>query len=241
MYFRQNHTTSDFNIHDLFAYLCKASAKSLDREVPGRQNAYFHFGRHDSFYFTADKSFSIKCKQYKNSNSSFSGHLARRDVKTYDVQHIRQYLFPPVKLEWHFILAATLNNPNPNTKTNMKNWHEKLTWKTNFNLWKILTLELRLHAAINRADFVFWWMWFNSSPAFCFLRNRPDYNNNNLFSIPTSPKCFSVGFCKYYVQYSNNIIQCNTIRYAIRLIVYKEEMKWKLSFLQSPRFAKSNK
>ena len=31
--------------------------------------------------------------------------------------------------------------------------------------------------------------------------------------IPTSPKCFSVGSCKNYVQYSNNTIQYNAIRY----------------------------
>ena len=62
-------------------------------------------------------------------------------------------------------------------------------------LWKQIwcTLMLRLHTAINRADFVSWWMWFNGSPtkahrhfltnAFCYLltyitctriRNRPD-------------------------------------------------------------------
>ena len=41
-----------------------------------------------------------------------------------------------------------------------------------------------------------------------------DYNNNdNLFRIPTSPKCFSVGSCKIDAQYSNNTIQCDTIRY----------------------------
>ena len=40
-------------------------------------------------------------------------------------------------------------------------------------------LKLHLHTAINRTDFVFWWMWFNGSPtkvqrhfltnAFCYL------------------------------------------------------------------------
>ena len=44
------------------------------------------------------------------------------------------------------------------------------------------SLKLRLHTAINRADSVSWWMWFNGSPtkahrhfltnAFCYLRTR---------------------------------------------------------------------
>ena len=38
-------------------------------------------------------------------------------------------------------------------------------------------------------------------------------NNNNLFRIPTSPKCFSVGSCKNDVQYSNNTIRYDTIKY----------------------------
>ena len=37
-------------------------------------------------------------------------------------------------------------------------------------------------------------------------------NNNNLFRIPTSPKCFSVRSCKNYVEYSNNTIQYNAMR-----------------------------
>ena len=45
------------------------------------------------------------------------------------------------------------------------------------------------------------WYWFS-----------PFNNNNNLFKIPTSPKCFSVESCINYLQYSNNTIQCDTIR-----------------------------
>ena len=44
-------------------------------------------------------------------------------------------------------------------------------------------------------------------------------DNNNLFRIPTSPKCFSVGSCRNYVKYNAiqyNAIQYNTIRYAMR-------------------------
>ena len=43
----------------------------------------------------------------------------------------------------------------------------------------LILLKIRLHTGINRADFVSWWMWFNSSPttaqchfltnAFCYL------------------------------------------------------------------------
>ena len=47
--------------------------------------------------------------------------------------------------------------------------------------------------------------------------------NNNLFRIPTSPKCFSVGSCRNYVQYNAiqyNTIQHNAIRYAIRLVSF---------------------
>ena len=43
-------------------------------------------------------------------------------------------------------------------------------------------------------------------------------NNNNLFRITTSPKCFSVGSCKNYVQYSNNTIRYYAIRCLCLLI-----------------------
>ena len=38
-------------------------------------------------------------------------------------------------------------------------------------------------------------------------------NNDNLFTTPTSPKCFSVGSCKNYVQYCNNTIRYDTISF----------------------------
>ena len=63
------------------------------------------------------------------------------------------------------------------------------------------------------------------------------YNNNNLFRIPTSPKRFSVGSCRNYVQYNAiqyntmryNTIQYNAIRYAIR---YDTISFFQCSFLQ---------
>ena len=59
-------------------------------------------------------------------------------------------------------------------------------------------------------------------------------NNNNLFRIPTSPKCFSVGSCKNYVQY--NAIQYNTMRYDTR---YDTSSFFQCSFLQLVSLEKS--
>ena len=79
----------------------------------------------------------------------------------------------------------------------------------------------------------------------CFVQISFLCYNNNLFRIPTSPKCFSVGSCRNYVQY--NTIQYNTIQYnAIRYntmryntIRYDTISFFQCSFLQLVSLEKS--
>ena len=84
-----------------------------------------------------------------------------------------------------YIINTFVTQPLNRMRQNEKNRHKNRPCER--------ALELRLHTAINRADFVSWWMWFNDSPtkvqlhflrnAFCCLgayitctkiRNRPD-------------------------------------------------------------------
>ena len=55
--------------------------------------------------------------------------------------------------------------------------------------------------------------WFRSPNPDNTLSN----NNNNLFMIPTSPKCFSVGSCKNYVQY--NTITIHLIKVCLQRVL----------------------